>query len=64
MKTLTEIFIPKHLASDISVFISLRKVMCWEPEIDCNTEIAKLQYWMDCEAYSFYRRNEGKYKIT
>lgn len=64
MKQLTEVFIPKHLASDIRIFMALRKLMCWEPEIDCDTEISKLFYWIDRENYSITVRSQGKYKIT
>lgn len=64
MKTLNEIFIPKHLASNIRVFMTLRKLMCWEPEVDCDTEISRLFYWIDRENYSIAVRNFSKYKIT
>lgn len=43
---------------------TLRYVMAWEPEFDCNTEIAIKYYENDRHIFSQCIRKFSKYKIT
>lgn len=43
---------------------SLRYVMSWEPEVDCNTEIAIKYYKHDRHIFSQCVRKYSKYKIS
>lgn len=43
---------------------ALRYVMSWEPEYDCNTELAFMYWQKDVHTFSQCIRRFSKYKIT